>query len=66
MNNASDVAIVQSVNDLEDDLSGFDLTDFTFLLYPFVELSTCCALHYHDELFAFNKCVVKLNDVLVL
>lgn len=65
MDNASHVAVVNGRYNLLYNLPCFQFTHTTFFLYPFIEFTTTSAFHDHDKLFAFNKSMIELDDVLM-
>ena len=59
------VAVLQGINDLDEDLAGLLLVKLTLVLHVLHELATLGQLHNHYQLFAFHESVVQLNNVLV-
>ena len=65
MDDTARVAICNGADNLNEDLSGFDLVETALLLDIVGELSATGQLHDHDHLLALDKRVVQLNDILV-
>ena len=65
MNDTVRVAVLDSTDDLEEDVAGVFLRENTLLLDVLHEFSTLRQLHDHDQLLSFQEGVIQLNDVLV-
>ncbi len=65
MDDASRVTIIDTVNDLADDVSGLHFAHRFNSLKIAEKFTTTRILHYHDHLLLFNESVVELYYVLV-
>lgn len=59
------VTVLDSVDDLDEDLAGLDLVEFAHLLDVLHELTAAGQLHNHYQLLSLNEGVVQLHNVLV-
>ena len=59
------VAVLQGVDDLNEDLAGLLLVKLALVLHVVHELAALGQLHDHYQLLAFDEGVVKLDDILV-
>ena len=66
MNHSSGVTIQHGLHDLEDDITRNGLCHPFIFLQVVIQLASHCGLHDHYELFALNKSMILLDDVLVL
>lgn len=59
------VAVLNGVDDLDEDLASFLLRQEPLLLHILHQFAATGQLHYHYELLSFDEGVVELNNVLV-
>ena len=59
------VAVLQGVDDLDEDLAGLLLVKLTLVLHVVHEFAAFGQLHDHYQLLALDEGVVKLDNVLV-
>jgi len=60
------MAIEHCLNDLQYDLTRYTLWHELVIFEISAEFSAQCGLHYHDELFAFYKRMMELDDIFML
>lgn len=65
MDDAMGVAVLQGVDDLNEDLAGLLLVKLALVLHVVHELAALGQLHDHYQLLAFDEGVVKLDNILV-
>jgi len=65
VHNATCVAVINTIDYLQNYLSCVHLVHSTDLLQILENFTATSVLHYHDQLLFLNKRMIQLNDVLV-